>query len=331
MAITNARILIRRGFESDFNPDGIQPGEWALSTDEKIVRICVAPGACIRMATYDAFEADMSQIEAILEQSKSIQEAVTLINTEVSENAEAVVENTELAKQYRDEAKAFRDGAEAVAGVGIATEEKAGLVKPDGTTITVDEDGTIHSIGSKGTTDVVYLTQAEYDALPDTKLTDDVEYRITDTGINDATASNVSYNNTLSGIGATTVQQAVDELSSEVNGLNDSVGGLSDSLGANFLLKTFWAPPHLGISSYFIPDIIQAMPEHSIFVNGDSSLFNVENNKFPQSVGMVAIIKYSISRTIVFYSYVSASQTVHFYIGSINTTTNIVNEWRELF
>lgn len=112
MAIQNARILIRRGNEVDFDANNMQPGEWALSTDKKIVRICVAPGVCIRMATYDAFEADMAKIEAILEQAKSIKEAVTLINTEVSENAKAVAEYTEQAKQYRDEAEQFRNEAE---------------------------------------------------------------------------------------------------------------------------------------------------------------------------------------------------------------------------
>lgn len=120
MAITNARILIRRGNEVDFDANNMQPGEWALSTDEKIVRICVAPGVCIRMATYDAFEADMAKIEAILEQAKSIKEAVTLINTEVSENAKAVAEYTEQAKQYRDEAEQFRNEAEAFAPEGYS-------------------------------------------------------------------------------------------------------------------------------------------------------------------------------------------------------------------
>ena len=34
--------------------------------------------------------------------------------------------------------------------VPVATTETAGKVKPDGTTITVDEDGTIHSVGGGG-------------------------------------------------------------------------------------------------------------------------------------------------------------------------------------
>lgn len=221
-------------------------------------------------------------------------------NATTSSNASA------QAKQYRDEAKQYRDEVQAVVDVDIATTTKAGLVKPDGTTITIDADGTIHSTATGGTEDytdlnnkpsingvelsgnkttadlnikegttnytelsnkpsingveltgalttddlnidvgtvdytdlqnkptingveitgnltsddlniksgdnAVELTQAEYDALDDSKLTNNVEYRITDAGINEATASNVSYDNSVSGLEATTVQGAIDK------------------------------------------------------------------------------------------------------------------------
>lgn len=70
-----------------------------------------------------------------------------------TEAAEIAVKSASDAEQYRNEAKQYRDEAVAVAGVEFATTEKAGLVKPDGTTITVDPDGTIHSVGSAGTID----------------------------------------------------------------------------------------------------------------------------------------------------------------------------------
>lgn len=152
MAITDAIMQMRRGLEADFDPDKMRPGEWAVSTDKKYVRMCFSQGVCVRMATYDAFEADMAQIEEILSKCETIEEAVSKINTEVSTNAQAVAEYTEQAKKYRDEAKKFRDEAESITGIGIATKDKAGIVKPDGTTITVDEDGTIHSAGGGGTT-----------------------------------------------------------------------------------------------------------------------------------------------------------------------------------
>ena len=43
-----------------------------------------------------------------------------------------------------DNARYYMEQATAVSAVDIATTEKAGIVKPDGTTITVDEDGTLH-------------------------------------------------------------------------------------------------------------------------------------------------------------------------------------------
>lgn len=111
MALYSGRLLMRGGNESDFDPDKMMPREWAVSTDRKIVRICVSPGEVIRMATYDAFEGDMAKIENILKECQTIQEAVVRINAEVSQNADAVAEYTTQAKQYRDEAKISADNA----------------------------------------------------------------------------------------------------------------------------------------------------------------------------------------------------------------------------
>lgn len=61
------------------------------------------------------------------------------------ENAETARESATEARQFRDEAEQFRNQAEAMSGINIATTEVAGIVKPDGTTIRVDPDGTIHA------------------------------------------------------------------------------------------------------------------------------------------------------------------------------------------
>ncbi len=52
-------------------------------------------------------------------------------------------EETDNAKFYKEKAQEAAEKAEQATNVSIATQEKAGLVKPDGTTITVDEDGTL--------------------------------------------------------------------------------------------------------------------------------------------------------------------------------------------
>ena len=72
-----------------------------------------------------------------------------------------------------------------------------------------------------GASNIVYLTQEQYDALPDDKLTDDIEYRIMDEGF-EATAVNVGYDNSKSGLSAETVQEAVDELSRRPGGGGES-------------------------------------------------------------------------------------------------------------
>ena len=112
MALYTGRILMRIGNEAAYDIDKLMPGEWAVSTDKRIVRICVSAGIGIRMATYEAFEEDMDKIAEILNQCQTIREAIVRINTEVSEKADAVAEYTEQAKQYRDEAEQYRDEAE---------------------------------------------------------------------------------------------------------------------------------------------------------------------------------------------------------------------------
>lgn len=111
MALNSGKILMRRGQEVNFDPNKMTPGEWAVSLDSKYVRMCFSPGACVRIATYDAFEADMEQIRQILSQCQTIEEAVTRINNEISVKEEAVAEYTEQAKQYRDEAEQFKNQA----------------------------------------------------------------------------------------------------------------------------------------------------------------------------------------------------------------------------
>ena len=74
----------------------------------------------------------------------------------------------------------------------------------------------IFNVGAGNGGSVVYLTQAEYDALPDSKLNNNIEYRIIDGDMGVATASNLSYDNSFSKLEAVTVQQAVDEVNNSL-------------------------------------------------------------------------------------------------------------------
>lgn len=263
-------IQMRRGNEVDFDSEKMMPGEWAVSLDTKYVRMCFAPGVCIRMATYEAFEADMEAIERILLECEDIEAVVTRIQEEINsvsatieinlensinaanlaaksaaaaekiatraetaatsaegyannansaseaaaesalnaKNSENIVvpaaeaaaqskkaasqsetnasnsasdsadsatlsrsyavggtasregEDSDNAKYYSDQAAAdaqrseeAAERAETVSQIEIMTVDRAGIGKPDGTTITVDPDGTMHSKGGNGTTD----------------------------------------------------------------------------------------------------------------------------------------------------------------------------------
>lgn len=59
--------------------------------------------------------------------------------------AEAAEKSSVNATTEADRAKNEADKAAAIVGIGIATTTQAGIVKPDGISITVDDDGTIHS------------------------------------------------------------------------------------------------------------------------------------------------------------------------------------------
>ena len=73
--------------------------------------------------------------------------------------------------------------------------------------------------GGGSASDIMYLTQAEYDTLPESKLTDGVEYRITDAGTM-AGAENIGYDNSKSGLEVVNVQDAIDKITS---GMSDKM------------------------------------------------------------------------------------------------------------
>lgn len=166
-------IRMRRGLESELDISKALPGEWLVSTDTRIVRMCVAPGIVLRMATYEAFEADtqkfIEQIEQILSETKTVQEAVERIQNEI-ENSVITVENyvesakgysnlsntyamqskmyAEKSNNYADDsyneaerAKMYAENASAVTDVQIATQDRAGLIK--GGENHIAEDGTL--------------------------------------------------------------------------------------------------------------------------------------------------------------------------------------------
>ena len=135
-----------------------------------------------------------------------------------------------------EKAKEEADRAEAIVGIGIATTERPGIVKPDGTTVTVDEDGTIHSVGGAGASSWEDLTDKPFERIG-TGLSVDEEGNLNAEGeaipenvvyfegnalkdkdgneiLPNTSASNVNLND------GTTVENKIGALTEGLNGLN---------------------------------------------------------------------------------------------------------------
>lgn len=95
-----ATMQMRRGNEPDFDPDQMTAGEWAVSLDSKKVWMCFAPGLVRRMATYEAFEEDMKEIQLILATCQDIQAAVEAFEQLAERHKDASEEYSKLSKSY---------------------------------------------------------------------------------------------------------------------------------------------------------------------------------------------------------------------------------------
>ena len=128
---TLATIQMRRGAEELFDPDQMTAGEWAISTDSKKVWMCFHPGLVLRMATYEAFEQDMLEVQTILATCQDIQAAIErfeqLAEQHMSQAEKWSVtskswaiggtgtregEDTDNSKYYSEQSKMYSDAAE---------------------------------------------------------------------------------------------------------------------------------------------------------------------------------------------------------------------------
>lgn len=113
MAISTikATMQMRHGTEENFDPDQMTTGEWAVSTDSKKVWMCFQPGLVRRMATYEAFEEDMLEVQKILATCQDIQTAVEAFE--------------KLSEQHKNQAEAYSKESKswAVGGTGTRAGE----------------------------------------------------------------------------------------------------------------------------------------------------------------------------------------------------------------
>lgn len=149
-------IRMRYGLESEFDPDKMVVGEWAVSTDMKYVRMCFAPGIVARMATYESFEADMVKVQELVSNAQSVKDIVIGLASEVSSKTTIVLEATEEAKKYMEEAKKYSELAFATTpdGYEVLVKDvdllKNSIVQTTDRTLYGSKAGGIKLIGVKG-------------------------------------------------------------------------------------------------------------------------------------------------------------------------------------
>lgn len=105
-----ATMQMRRGAEENFDPDQMTAGEWAVSMDSKKVWMCFAPGIVRRMATYEAFEQDMVDIQMILATCRDIQVAVERFEQLAEQHASQAEEWSAASKSWAVGGTGTREG-----------------------------------------------------------------------------------------------------------------------------------------------------------------------------------------------------------------------------
>ena len=182
-------IQVRRGNLDDLDTSKLRQGEPFITLDQDAngyyVGVAIAPNNVVRLATQN----DLIDIKEDCEDARdeAVASAENAADSESNAEAWAVGERGGVpvtsgddtyennSKYYAELAKEYEESAAAIVGIGIATTTTAGIVKPDGTSITIDSDGTIHSTGGTGTIDnafaVVDVGGTELEADGEDKLT----------------------------------------------------------------------------------------------------------------------------------------------------------------
>lgn len=127
-----------------------------------------------------------------------------------------------------------------------------------------------------------------------------------------------------SSLDATMGKELDDKISANATAIEETKNGLN----AIHNIKTYYNVSQLGITSWFIPDIIQAMPNNSNFCcDVSAGIRDVAENKMPLTLGILTIEKVTSSRFRVMYNYSSSNSVGQIYIASINIADMTVNGW----
>lgn len=291
-------IRVRQGIEKDFDPYKLLPGEWAVSLDKKYVYMCFSAGEVRRMATYEAFEEDMVQIEKILAACENIQAAVEAFEKLAERHAAQAdtysveseswavggtgtreEENTNNSKYYSQQsetqanrAKNEADRAASIANIDIATTEKAGIIKGNAEEFSISADGKLSLTSSYEEQE----TLEEIDGTEDKKtlfgkIAGAVRELIAHTG-----SKGIHYtltNNLLANVSGTALDavqgKALDDKVTELNNNFPNIAYISCAKGEKFKTGTSFCIVRAGICFLTLETTpVEAVKQGDIVVTG---------------------------------------------------------------
>lgn len=126
MAITTAKIKIRRGNLGDYDKTKLEAGEPVLIVDSKEFEVCVSPGVTIRAAKAEYLEELTATCEAFADSAEddSIASATSSTSSRsyaVGDTASRVGESTDNSKYYKEQAQVYKEFVENAIDLNIPT------------------------------------------------------------------------------------------------------------------------------------------------------------------------------------------------------------------
>ena len=130
-----------------------------------------------------------------------------------------------------------------------------------------------------------------------------------------------------------TVVGAINEVDETLDSILDGTFAIGNAETVNGF-SIFTAPSQLGISSWHIPDIVQAMPQNSMFIAANTTLLNSTdaNNALPNSHGTLEITRPRVDcgRTrVVYYTGVNADK-YSVYICNLDEENWVIKGWKHI-
>ena len=117
MAITTAKILVRRGNLSDYDKTKLEAGEPVVILDSKEFEICIAPGVTIRAAKAEYLEELTADCEIYADNASnsatlSATEATLSESYAVGDTGSRSGETTDNSKYYKEQAQIYKEYVE---------------------------------------------------------------------------------------------------------------------------------------------------------------------------------------------------------------------------